>query len=272
MIKYNRKGQLHLHTNFSDGLIKPQDIIDAGLSFVAITDHDTMDAVNIYQRKLSNTDTRVIPGVELSATYYGKDLHMLLYQPNLSEDFVGRMNDMTNNRRSRAKEIISKVKEYGFTFDDKFLEKRSSSLTRGNITDEIFSYSSNILRLTKEGLTNEQDFIAEYLNNGKKLYSELVRLELKDYLNGVEGIKVLAHPGEDFKMGIEDNIIKNLVEDFGIKGIEVTYRKHTDEQVKHYDTLADRLGLIKITSGDCHKKGHLYKCQENIDTLNRLLN
>ena len=68
-------GDMHCHTTMSDGSTSPEMLVqfavDAGLDFIAVTDHDTMAgaqvAVNIGKRK----GLKVIPGVEVS-TYDSK--------------------------------------------------------------------------------------------------------------------------------------------------------------------------------------------------------
>ena len=47
-----RKIDLHIHTNKSDGVLTPFEVIDEaynnGVSAIAIADHDTIDAYNDY--------------------------------------------------------------------------------------------------------------------------------------------------------------------------------------------------------------------------------
>ena len=84
-------GDMHCHTTMSDGSTSPEMLvqyaIDAGLDFIAVTDHDTMAgtqaAVNLGKRK----GLKVIPGVEVS-TYdskTGRNVHLLCYMPKKTE-------------------------------------------------------------------------------------------------------------------------------------------------------------------------------------------
>ena len=74
---------LHLHTSYSDGTYTPQELIresvNAGLSAIAITDHDTVDAVGPSLEIARNHNIEVLPGIELTAEYDGKEVHILGY-------------------------------------------------------------------------------------------------------------------------------------------------------------------------------------------------
>ncbi len=61
------QGDFHCHTNHSDGVLSPQELLDVaraeGLDFLAITDHNTLAA---YPHFGEPADLCVIPGVELT--------------------------------------------------------------------------------------------------------------------------------------------------------------------------------------------------------------
>jgi hypothetical protein len=65
------KGQLHIHTTFSDGKLTPQDAADIyaglGFDFIAITDHDHLLKSN-YRKAIESvkTDLIVFYGIELT--------------------------------------------------------------------------------------------------------------------------------------------------------------------------------------------------------------
>ena len=75
---------LHLHTNFSDGALSPQELIDYVKKFnvgvIAVTDHDEIGA-NLPARSYGEKQgIEVIAGVELSIEYQLKGrghLHLL---------------------------------------------------------------------------------------------------------------------------------------------------------------------------------------------------
>ena len=74
---------LHLHTNYSDGLLTPTQMVTharkEGLNAVGIVDHDTIDGITEAVESGSRIGVEIVPGVELSAQYQGKDIHILGY-------------------------------------------------------------------------------------------------------------------------------------------------------------------------------------------------
>ena len=78
------KVDLHIHTNKSDGNCSVEEIInkarDVGLQAIAITDHDTVEAIPLALEIVKQyNDLEIIPGIELSAEAEGKEFHMLGY-------------------------------------------------------------------------------------------------------------------------------------------------------------------------------------------------
>ena len=70
---------LHSHTTASDGVLKPQELVDLaserGIDLFAITDHDTMDAFDTELVYPSNL--QLIQGIELSCKWGGNTVHIL---------------------------------------------------------------------------------------------------------------------------------------------------------------------------------------------------
>jgi len=64
------KFDLHIHTNFSDSIATPEEIINRaiaiGLDGIAITDHDTMDGYNKIKKKVRDYNLVIISGVEIT--------------------------------------------------------------------------------------------------------------------------------------------------------------------------------------------------------------
>ena len=61
---------LHVHSNASDGTLSPRQVVclakEAGLSAIALTDHDTTAGVDEALSAGAQTGVRVIPGIEVS--------------------------------------------------------------------------------------------------------------------------------------------------------------------------------------------------------------
>src|SRR5947207_5447764 len=73
---------LHTHTVHSDGSYTPAEIVDlarrSGLPALAITDHDTLDGI-APGRAAAGSALEIVTGVEITASYRGRALHLLGY-------------------------------------------------------------------------------------------------------------------------------------------------------------------------------------------------
>ena len=72
---------LHVHSLCSDGTYTPSELVkyalEKQLKAFALTDHDTVDGVQEAFDAAMGTGLTVVPGVELSTEYEGKDIHIL---------------------------------------------------------------------------------------------------------------------------------------------------------------------------------------------------
>src|ERR1700678_2342415 len=79
-ISEQAKADLHVHSTASDGSFSPQEVVlrarEAKLSAVAITDHDTL---NGFLKVKATKEIEVIAGVEITAEYHDRELHLLGY-------------------------------------------------------------------------------------------------------------------------------------------------------------------------------------------------
>jgi predicted metal-dependent phosphoesterase TrpH len=70
---------LHLHTTASDGRCTPRELVErasaAGVTVMAVTDHDTLAAVRDAQAIGRDRDIIVIAGIEITALEDGRDVH-----------------------------------------------------------------------------------------------------------------------------------------------------------------------------------------------------
>ena len=74
---------LHMHTTFSDGRLTPEELVaaakTAGLSYMAITDHDTVEGISyLYENGLYPCKgIHIIPGIEVSPHHPTTEIHIL---------------------------------------------------------------------------------------------------------------------------------------------------------------------------------------------------
>ena len=95
---------LHIHTNVSDGVLSPKEVIDMavknGAGVIAIADHDTVDA---YSDELfdyaEERNIILVPAVEISTKTKKCGIHVLGYNFDLSDEhFIEELSKLRNAR------------------------------------------------------------------------------------------------------------------------------------------------------------------------------
>ncbi|WP_408955677.1 hypothetical protein [Natroniella sp. ANB-PHB2] len=105
--------------------------------------------------------------------------------------------------------------------------------------------------LRKEYVKSMQEAFDDYLEDGGPAYVPKYKLKPEDVIeliHNADGKAILAHPGiiED------DNIVKSLIFNREIDGIEAYYSSHSEEETKKYIELANDDDLIITGGSDCH--------------------
>ena len=72
---------LHVHSTASDGTLTPSQLVSLAeekkLKAFALTDHDTTAGLEEALLAAKNSSVEVIPGIELSTTWLGRDVHIV---------------------------------------------------------------------------------------------------------------------------------------------------------------------------------------------------
>lgn len=83
---------LHMHTTASDGSFSPSEVVEMaaakGITTIAITDHDTTNGIKEAMEAGKRLGVNVIPGIELSTKYKGKNIDILGYQIDESKELL----------------------------------------------------------------------------------------------------------------------------------------------------------------------------------------
>ena len=244
-----KKVDFHVHTNFSDGLLNPKDVVKRasknGVSILAITDHDTIDGISeaIEESKFHNI--KIIPGIELSTNYNGESIHVLGYFKDDSykeKEFVEFLDKIKNRRIHRAKEMIQKLKDV-FNIEIKF--------------EDVIKYGENVVArphiakaIIDAGYPYTQDYIFDnFIGKGKPAYIETTKITVKegvDLLHKYNALVFLAHP-----ILINNSNISDFLK-FNFDGIEGVYFLNSKTQEKELLDFASKNNLLVSAGSDCH--------------------
>jgi len=78
----------HCHSSLSDAALAPEALAEriaaAGVVFASLTDHDTTDGVEQFRQRLARLGDGCVAGVEITAHYHGREVHLLAYGISLS--------------------------------------------------------------------------------------------------------------------------------------------------------------------------------------------
>jgi predicted metal-dependent phosphoesterase TrpH len=246
----NKYADLHLHTNFSDGTLTPEQLVKSanilGLSAIAITDHDILDGINIAISAGKKFGVEVIPGVELSAMLGEEEIHILgFYVDWLNEKFQEKLQEFRDSRITRAKEMVDKLNALGVDIEYGDVLKLADSISIGR------PHVAAILVEKGYVATNSEAFI-KYLFNGGPAYVQKKKLSPAEAIAMIldaGGVPVLAHPGM-----IQQDIISDLVS-MGLMGLEAFHPNHNVHLSNYYCELARYYKLLITGGSDCHGEG-----------------
>ena len=85
---------LHVHSTKSDGSYTPTELVnyalEKGLSAFALTDHDTTGGITEALAAARGKNIEVIPGIEFSSEYEGRDIHIVGLYIDYESDYFKR--------------------------------------------------------------------------------------------------------------------------------------------------------------------------------------
>ncbi|MBU2591508.1 MAG: PHP domain-containing protein [Nitrospinae bacterium] len=244
---------LHLHSSFSDGRLRPSEIVrkakEAGLEVISLTDHDTLEGVPEAIEAGAEYGIEIIPGVELSCSEGEIDIHILGYfVDHKASPLLKLLAGIKERRLERMGSMIDKLNQLGLKIDKgEFFEQFRDAHTVGRL------HLANYL-LEKKLVTSIQDAFNQYIGGWAPAYENVKMLSLEEGIRLIRdngGVAVYAHP---CKKDI-DKLLPKLVK-LGIRGIEIYYPGYSDGERRHYLATAKRMGLIATGGSDDHGYGN----------------
>lgn len=240
-----------MHTFFSDGSDSPESVVEeschAGLSVIAITDHDTLAAIKPARAAAESWGIEVIPGIELSTESEGKDIHILGYfmDPDNS-DLVKKLEEFRATRFARIAAMVENLKKEGLdnlSFEEIKNGCRSDALGRPHLA----------MALVQKGwVGNAWEAFDKYIGDQCPAYVPKHKqspVEAIDLIRKCGGVAVLAHP----MVTAKDELIPSFVE-AGLGGIEVYYPNCSETVISFYEGIARKHKLTMTGGSDAHGK------------------
>ena len=264
---------LHTHSTKSDGTFSPEELVRyaqlKGLSAIALTDHDTADGIEeallaadklrkeAAMSPLSNSPVipEVIPGVELSTEYRGRDIHIVgLFIDWKDPEFVSKLREFADARIYRNQKMCRLLTEGDYPVDYDELQSHfpDTVITRAHFAQYM---------LEKGFISSIDEAFRRLIGDDCPFFVPREKISPHDgvsFLLQYGAVPILAHPLQ-YKMSDVQlrELLASLCE-YGLSGIEVFYSGYKPSDTAYLSRLAEEFGLLPSGGSDFHgsrKKG-----------------
>jgi 3',5'-nucleoside bisphosphate phosphatase len=249
---------LHSHTNFSDGTASPAELLKAaraaGLSALAITDHDTLAGFDVASPLAAGSGAELVCGIELTTQYRkgqerGPTMHVLGYflREIPGEEFRRWLTSISVTRRDRNLELMAKLQasKIDISWND-FPGLGPEIAARPHFARVLVEkgYASDLQRAFDVYLS---DPVLAGIERKVPTPQEAI-----DHIRRNGGISSLAHPG---RLRCEPAVLRSFLDELirsGLDAIEAYHSDHTPEETAWLLQMAGEFGVPVTGGSDFH--------------------
>lgn len=256
---------LHVHSNCSDGSFTPKELVEYALyhdiSAFALTDHDTVAGLdeaitcarelsgNICEKNPEGKTVEVVPGIEFSTEYEGRDIHIVgLFIDYKNEVFKKHITDFISSRENRNEKMCTLLREHGV---DVTYAQLKSAFPGAVITRAHYAR----FLLEKGYVKSMNEAFDRYVGDHAPCFiprEKVTPIQAVELILSAGGVPVLAHP---VLYGMSSARLEKLVSglaDAGLVALEAIYATYTNSDTMEMQTLARRYGLLPSGGSDFH--------------------
>lgn len=268
---------LHVHSTESDGTFTPEEVVlaakEAGLSAIALTDHDTASGVAKAASTAEACNIELIPGIELSTEYTlptkkaeGKEVHIVgLYIDPDNPVLQKKTKEFRDCRDARNELMVEALRKEGLsiTMEDLLAENPDCVITRANIARYLYNHGQ---------IKSVAEAFDKYIGDGCKCYVgrfKVTPMDAVKLIHEAGGIAILAHP---LLYHLSSVTLQHLIDDLkevDLDGIEAIYSTYTTGEEQLVKKIAAENQLLISGGSDFHGenkptiklgtgRGHLY--------------
>ncbi len=272
---------LHVHSTKSDGTYTPTELVnyamEKGLHAIALTDHDTIDGLQEaidYAEQLrkdfeqntlppavrslqanrrkpltASSVPEIIPGIEFSTEYQGKDIHIVgLYIDYRNPDFQKYLQNFVDSRTLRNQKMCALLQESGIdiSYEKLIAEFPGSVITRAHYAKYLLQHGY---------ITSLKEAFDRYVGDHCRYFvprEKVTPAQAVELILAADGIPILAHPVlyrmSDARL---DALVAELKE-AGLMGIEAIYSTYTAGEERQMRALAKKYHLLISGGSDFH--------------------
>lgn len=199
----NKIYDLHTHSLCSDGALSPEALVnlahEQGVEVLALTDHDTIsgiEAAYIEAEKIRKTHPKsidIVTGIELSAQWRGRNIHILGLCLDLSSTVLqNAVEQQRQARLTRAHEIARRLEKKGIknAWQGAAQYARDDHIGRPHFAQYLVEVGA---------VSSMNQAFQKYLGSGKigdvKQHWPSVK-QVVEWINAAGGIAIVAHPNK----------------------------------------------------------------------------
>lgn len=250
---------LHTHSNCSDGSLTPRELVQraaaAGINVLALTDHDSIAGVSDAQCEATTLGIRLVPGVELSASWRSQAIHVLgLWIDPQAPKLLARLDSQAERRQVRMRKICARLGKLGLPGEQLLaaVSAQPGLPTRAHLADALVA-GGHVARA--------DDAFRKYLGNGKAAHfaAEWPPLaEIIAWIREAGGVAALAHPA---RYALSAGARRQLLTEFAAAGgtaLEVVTGGNGAQHVEASAVWAVKYGLTGSIGSDFHTPTHTW--------------
>jgi 3',5'-nucleoside bisphosphate phosphatase len=256
---------LHTHTDRSDGVLSPLDLYAAmrsyGLRLAAISDHDTLSGYRALQQAGVGVNTgpagpQLIAAVEINSVADEElvrmgvqleegELHVLGYGVDPADEAFERcLAAQRGSRRTRLMLIIEALRRLGKPIDDEIAPFLDSEEALGR---------PHIARaMVRAGyVTSVNEAFDLWIDRNGPAYVPRQGMRTREAIEAIAaagGLPVLAH----YPAAPDQPELIELLLGWGLRGLEVNYRRFLPQTVEHVAAFCEAHGLVATGGSDYH--------------------
>ena len=244
---------LHCHSTASDGTLTPSQVVELakekGISFLALTDHDTVSGLKEAISKGRELGVSVVPGIEVTAdtSFLGdgkRELHILGYHFDPDSEAIRQLTDFFRSSRiKRNRELCGRLEELGYpvSYAD-MVERFGENFGKPNVARVLID--AGYYRDREEAI----DFLSSLGVKREKMdYREILSL-----IREAGGFPVVAHPIST-KLDYQSlYCFFRKARKEGLSGVEVYHYRHRPSDVRILKEMAEELQLYTTGGSDFH--------------------
>ena len=245
---------LHTHSNYSDGTLSPRRLVDAaadaGLTAIALTDHDTVDGILEAMDAGWRYNVEVVPGIELSTSMEGYPvIHILGYYIDANHSGLKKsLSIQALGRRAVHESYLKRLADFGFHMTHEEVLKYCPNGHIGRV------HYARVMQ-EKGYVDSFQQAFEEYLSAGMPIYLEKETMSPEraiQLIHDAGGVSFLAHPLQLKLDKLEMNTLLEKLKGAGLNGIEAYYSEHSTIQQEWLLLLASKHELLVSGGSDYH--------------------